>query len=69
MKYMLISVCEREITTHLYDTLEDARTAMISDLESCIDLEDDEYEIEEMSAWANADDGDMNCDWQIVEIE
>ena len=68
MKYMLISVCEREITTYLYDTLEEARDSMIRDLESCTDLEDDEYEIEEMSAWANADNGDMNCDWKIVEI-
>lgn len=68
MKYMLISVCEREITTYLYDTLEEARDIMIKDLESCTDLEDDEYEIEEMSAWANADNGDMNCDWKIVEI-
>lgn len=68
MKYMLISVCEREITTKECDTLDEARKTMIEELEACTDLEDDEYEIEEMSAWANADDGDMNCDWLIVEI-
>ncbi len=32
MKYMLISVCEREIETAKFDTYEDARNAMMHEL-------------------------------------
>ena len=71
-KWLLISVFEREISTKQFDTLEEAQKEMRENFyeDEDIDelLEEGEAELNEMSAWANADDGYMNCDWQIVEI-
>ena len=80
MKYMLISVYEREISTELFNTQEEAYDAMKTELLKAMDddevtqlIESGENELSDCglyadSAWANADDGDMNCDWKIVAI-
>jgi len=81
MKYLYISVIDREIMTEQYKTLEEAKEKLKSNFDFYVSLgcddEDDEYESEceceisesGMSAWANADDGDVDCDWLIVEID
>lgn len=78
-RYVLITVCEREITTHTYNTKEEAQKFMREELINAI--HDDEVEeligqgqeyfdncqIAEYSAWANNTKAG-NWDWQIVEI-
>ncbi len=81
--HLLISVCEREITTEIYPNLEAARKAMLDELKDEFLKGDDEAEWDEivsheefecsdfaftkLTAWSNLDD-DCNCDWQIVPI-
>lgn len=83
--YMLISVCEREIVTKQFDTLEEAQKQMISELKYEFDKYDDykitwdEIENEDSfecdyfgfgAGWAWSNlDDDYNCDWKIVEIK
>ena len=83
--YMLISICEREIVTEQFDTLEEAQKQMISELKYEFDKYDDykitwdEIENENSfecdcfgfgAGWAWSNlDDDYNCDWKIVEIK
>ena len=74
-KYMLISVCEREIETLQTDTLEEAQERMLRELNEfggvespAIGMEGPDNEIDEMSAWSNVKD-DIKQDWLIVELE
>ena len=71
MKTILISVTDREISVVRFNDVKIAQEKMKNELYDCTDLEEDKYEIEEngMSAWANIDDGDMHCDWEIVKID
>ena len=82
-KYLLISVCERDIVTEPFSTLQAAREQMLSELkeEFCKGNSADDWEqyaslksyigddfcFAEKTAWSNLDD-DCNCDWLIVEI-
>ena len=63
-KYVLISVCEREITATFFGTVNEARNQMRKEYRET-EYKDD-GEIDKMSAWAN---GDQNNDWLIVPIE
>ena len=67
MAYMLITVCEREISTQKFDTLDDCQNAMENELYEVVDIDDDEYELDDFSAWADGYGG-QNFDWKIVEI-
>lgn len=80
MKFILISVYEREITTRNFDTFEEAHDQMICELKEQFfgtDCDDvpwyaEEYMCEDFGfsardAWSNIDD-DCNCDWKIVII-
>lgn len=77
-KYMLISVCDREILTEQFDTKEEAQEAMhremieqgkvpedIFDTEEC---EDFDYGFGEDSAWANDGINHADFDWLIVAL-
>ena len=82
-KYLLISVCERDIMTAPFPTLQAAREQMLSELkeEFCKGNSADDWEkfarlpsyvgndfcFAENTAWLNLDN-DWNCDWLIVEI-
>ena len=82
-KYLLISVCERDIVTESFPTLQAAREQMLSELkeEFCKGNSEDDWGpfaglqsyagddfcFAEKTAWSNLDD-DCNCDWLIVEI-
>lgn len=70
MAYMLITVCEREISTEKFNTMEEAREAMEKELNEVTNTSEDgdEFELGEFSAWANTDGGDYNYDWEIVAI-
>ena len=76
MRYMLITVIDREIMTELFDSKEEAVSAMKKEMTEeanvPIDILNtyDEYEetgfgYGEESGWAN---GRNDCDWRIVEI-
>lgn len=78
--FVLISVVDREIAISEFNTLEEAQIAMLEDFKECPDWdaweedfklgeETNEYGVHKTSAWANADDGDMDCDWSIIDIE
>lgn len=70
MAYMLITVCEREISTEKFETMLEAQKAMKKELNEVTDTNEDgdDFELGEFSAWANADSGDCNYDWKIVAI-
>lgn len=72
-RYMLISVVERKITTAFFPTHEKAYARMeleldktMGDIRDAYNLDDD-YGIDENSAWSDADDNAIS-DWLIVEI-
>lgn len=73
-RYMLISVCDRELSYNFSETLEDAQKKMKEEVNKACDdeleefLEDKSAEINEMSAWVN--DGVNHCsfDWWIVDL-
>ena len=74
-KYMLISVCEREIETLQTDTLEEAQERMLRELKEfggvespAIGMEGPDYEIDEMSAWSKVKEY-IKQDCLIVELE
>ena len=75
--YALISVVDREISFAEYDNIEKAKEQMLKEFKECPDWEDDfmigeenyDFGFFETYAWANADDGDMNCDWSIVNLD
>ena len=82
-KFMLITVCERDISTAVFPSLARARKQMLAELKAEFakryakdewteyeDLplyEDNEFGFTETTAWSNLDD-DKNCDWLIVPI-
>lgn len=75
MKYILISVCERDISTEQFESLKDAQAQMLQDLEivggvdePAIGIEAPDYAIHEMDAWSNVDD-DRKQDWLIIEVK
>ena len=68
MRYMLITVIDRELSTKICYTFDEAYKKMVDEVNYYADDEDDEYEINKKSAWANVDNGETNCDWWIVEI-
>lgn len=73
--YLLISICEHEITTHQMATLKEAQGLMLSEVERLGGVEapaigmeeDDEFQIHEMDAWSNVK-SDMKQDWLIVKL-
>lgn len=72
-KYILISVCEREITTTEHPTFEEAYALMEKELDETMSTgretytEGDEYELGDDCAWSNTN-RDAKSDWQIVKI-
>lgn len=70
-RHMLISVIERDISTAIFPTHEQAYAQMERELDKTMDGDrceyEDEYEIDEDSAWSNADNN-ANADWLIVKI-
>ena len=77
-KYMLISVCDREILTEQFDTKEEAQETMHremieqgkapEDIFAEKEYEDDDYGFGEDSAWANDGVNHANFDWLIVAL-
>lgn len=76
MRYMLITVIDREIMTELFDSKEEAVSAMKKEMVDEAKVPEDalktydEYEetgfgFGEESGWAN---GRNDCDWRIVDI-
>lgn len=73
-QFMLLSVCEREILTEKFMTLQDAKNQMIKEFDTAIEdahkdrdslIADDLAEICDENAWINDLRGN-NYDWQIV---
>lgn len=77
-KYMLISVCDREILTEQFDTKEEAQEAMHKEMieqgtvpEGIFDteeFEDYDYGFGEDRAWVNDGNNYADCDWLIVAL-
>ena len=69
-KAILISVCNREISTEVFETFDGAKNQMEHEYFETIKDDDcvDDSEINEYSAWANIDDSDYQYDWMIVEV-
>lgn len=73
--YLLISICEHDITTHQVATLKEAQERMLSEVERfggvetpAIGMEEeDEFQVHEMDAWSNVK-SDMKQDWLIVKL-
>lgn len=82
-RFLLISVCERDIATEVFPSLEKARKQMMDELkdeftkgnkpsewkeyEDLPRYECDDFCFTETTAWSNLDD-DNNCDWLIIPI-
>lgn len=82
-RYLLITVCERDISTEVFPSFEQARKQMMDELkdeftkgnkpsewETYEDLpryECNDFCFTETTAWSNLDD-DNNCDWLIIPI-
>lgn len=82
-RFLLISVCERDIATEVFPSLEKARKQMMDELkdeftkgnkpsewetyEALPRYECDDFCFTETTAWSNLDD-DNNCDWLIIPI-
>lgn len=73
MKYILISVIDREIYTELFDDLDKAKEALVSVLKENLrdDQEDDMYGLsdDKTDAWVTDGLNHDNCDFKIVEIK
>lgn len=83
-RFMLITVCERDISTEVFPSFEKARKQMMDELKdefvksegesgwdeyaSLPRFEGNDFCFTETTAWSNLDD-DNNCDWLIVPIE
>ena len=77
-KYMLISVCDREILTEQFDTKEEAQETMHREMieqgnvpEDIFDneeYEDSDCGFGEYSAWANEGINHADFDWLIVAL-
>lgn len=78
-KYMLISVCERDIMVERFDTLEEARQAMRDEMIDWGNVseeifaedhyEDDDCAFNGMSAYVTDGANHNNLDWLIVCLE
>ena len=69
-KYMLISVCDRDIATAIYDTKEAAYNAMKNEYKkACFDPDSADGEITNDSAYLNEGNNHADYDWKIVEVE
>lgn len=79
MKYMLITVIEREIFTEIFPTHREAREKMITEMKEygaeipneCSEKEyecDDEFGFSEWSAYLNDGNNHDNYDWLIVAL-
>lgn len=73
-KWMLITVCDRDITVAKFPSLVMAQEAMLHELHKFGGVDGarigdmyDEYEVEPFEAWSNARN-DMSADWKIVSI-
>lgn len=73
MKYILISVIDREIYTEQFDDLDKAKEALASVLKENLrdDQEDDVYGLsdDKTDAWVTDGLNHDNCDFKIVEIK
>lgn len=73
MKYILISVIDREIYTEQFDDLDKAKEALASVLKENLrdDQEDDMYGLsdDKTDAWVTDGLNHDNCDFKIVEIK
>ena len=73
MKYILISVIDREIYTEHFDDLDKAKEALTSELKENLrdDQEDDMYGLSEdhTDAWVTDGLNHDDCDFKIVEIK
>lgn len=85
MRYMLISVCERDIYTETFSTFEDAHSRMMKELKYEFDKHFDDWTWNEITSenefYESQDfefgpmeawsniDCDCLCDWKIVEIK
>lgn len=77
---LLVTVEEREISTTLFSTFEEAKEEMIKQFAECFTEEDrsefdfenacyyDEYGWDETSAWLNDGPNHSNYDWRIIDI-
>lgn len=81
--YLLITVCERDISTERFETFSAARAQMLSELkdefckgnseeawaeyEYVPEYESCEFSFTQKTAWSNLDD-DSNCDWLIIPL-
>ena len=74
MKYLLISVRERNITTEKFDILTEAQEEMWKQFKEACHYNEQEVlsenrgELKETSAWITDGNNHDNYDWQIVEI-
>lgn len=81
MKYMLITVIEREILTERFETYDDAKSAMLdefwvySDFDDYDFLKEEEYEADDgdygfskYGGWLNDGKDHYNYDWLIVAL-
>lgn len=82
-RFLLITVCERDISTEVFPSFEKARKQMMDELkdeftksgdksewkeyESLPRFEGNDFCFTETTAWSNLDD-DNNCDWLIIPI-
>lgn len=69
-KYVLVSVCDRDIATAIFDTKEAAYNAMKKEYkEACSDPDSADGEITDESAYLNEGNNHADYDWKIVEVE
>ena len=74
MKYMLISVIEREMGHEFFSTLKEAQEQMLVEFnQSCVDIEeqieDEMAAFHEMSAWVTDGNNHDDYDWWIVKLD
>lgn len=72
-KYILISVCDREILTEVFNSLAEAQTCMYKEMMEwanidpgafhSVEYEESDFGFGEWSAWAN---GRCDYDWRII---
>ena len=71
MKYILISVGERDIDISYHDTHEEAYEQMVKELDETGERSDytegEDYGLDECGAWSNMNNH-CNCDWRIAKL-
>ena len=72
-KWVLISVFDREISTLVCDSLHEAQDQMLEELQTYsgvespqLDMHGADFEIDELTAWSNANHHIPQQDWKIV---